>query len=642
EPNARLIGVPNEVRAELETRRASLRIEGRVERQNDDGSIRVRTPRGDIDVQLREGQQPPPRGTPVEVEIPPSRSPERPPEAATIRELPPEVSPQRPAATPVNIEVRPAETTLPSPQTQARPADAPRNVDAPQPLPPEGSVVRLQPLPARVAQNLPVPTPEILPQVVSNISAPIVFEAQVIAQQAISDVQQAAVQIRTPPQTPQPQVQVQGFQPEISQPQIFQTQSFPLNDAAPAQVSQALTPTNTALTPLINAESFTPNIRPQTPPQAQAIQTAITNTPALTVAAQTQISPSLTPNPVIIKPEAINAVIENISPPRVAITPSGITPEVTPNLKPENIITQNQPAGTVSGIVTNITNQALPVLTVYFPQFGAEQIFTLQFPTENITLGTQITFTPQTISSAQTLASPTTAQSIPLPAYLAPQPWPALDDILQTLARAAMPTAQAMVNVTPSPANPAQMGPAMMFFVAAVRGGDLSQWLGQKANDILKLEKGGRALNRLMGEAPTLARAAAEPMGQEWRAMNLPLFWEGDMSKIALYYKHEHEDGESETPSLKSTRFVFDLSLDAMGNVQLDGLFRPATGQLGRLDLVVRTQEHFSQSTQAEMRRIYAKALRDTQVTGELSFQNQPESWVTIKTIEDNRFSAQT
>ena len=111
-----------------------------------------------------------------------------------------------------------------------------------------------------------------------------------------------------------------------------------------------------------------------------------------------------------------------------------------------------------------------------------------------------------------------------------------------------------------------------------MRGGDLSQWLGTKATDILKVQKGGQALNRLMGESATLSRIAAEPMPQDWRALNIPLFYEGDMDKIALYYKHEHDDGSDEKSTLKGTRFVFDLALDAMGKVQLDGLFRPATG----------------------------------------------------------------
>ena len=68
-----------------------------------------------------------------------------------------------------------------------------------------------------------------------------------------------------------------------------------------------------------------------------------------------------------------------------------------------------------------------------------------------------------------------------------------------------------------------------------------------------------------------------------------------------------------------------------MGKVQIDGLFRPA-----RLDVIVRTQSPFSQSMTQDMRATYARALRETGVTGELSFQNQPGQWVTITPEKQN------
>ena len=680
ESNARLISVPNEVRAELQTRQASLRVQGEVVQQNDDGSIRVRTERGDIDVRLRDGQEPPPRGTRVEIEIQPSRNPERPPEAATLRELPrADAPPPRQSATPVEVEVRPQPETrqpLPadvrhSPNTNERPAQP----QTPQPLPPEGSVVRLQPLPPRVAEALPLP--EITQQVVSTITQPAIFQTQLIAARAVDELQQALATPRPAP-LPAPVVQTVTLPtPDIVLPQVTTIPTPPIVQTItaiqPPLVAPEVTPA--PLPPVvINAQNFTPNIQVTDFTQARQIQTAVSTTPVLSVPAPAPqpIPPIITalqtpqalpvapqsipqtPTPIILKPLALDAVIERISPPNVTITPpvnvEGLPTNTPPPIgetqtivpRPENIIVQNQNAQSVTGIVTNITNDSLPVITVFFPQLGSEQIFTLQFPTDNIALGTQIQFTPQATATAQPIVTPTIAPSLPLPVYLTPGPWPAFDEALQTLARAALPTAQAMVNVTPSPANPAQLGPALLFFIAAVRGGDLSQWLGQKANEILRTQKGGSALNRLMGESTTLARVAAEPIGQDWRAVNVPLYWDNDMHKIALYYKHEHDGADDEQGKLKSTRFVFDLSLDVMGKVQLDGLFRPATGQLGRLDLVVRTEDSFSQNTQAEMRRIYAKALKETQVTGELSFQNQADQWVTIHEQNNNSFSAET
>lgn len=666
ETAVKLITVPAEVKAQLKAERVQIRLQGEVVRQNDDGSVRVRTQSGDVDVQVREGQPRPERGQRVELEIQNPRAEGRVPETATLREITrpaqTDAPQQRASSTPVDVQVREGQPTQPPPR-QPLPADVRHAQNTTQqaknPLPPEGSVVRLQPLPVRSAEALPFP--EFAQEIVSTLPARVSVLAQVISSEAAGELQQAALNVTQPA--------------PLQTPQVLNTQV-----AAPAN-----TPAQNALPPVLVTNFLVP-ASPQPPqttpqpvilPQAPAIQSAFipapeagqavpratTTTPALTIPATPQrpalnILETVRQNvlaPIqqaanLITPKALplDVLIEKISPPDIKILPPGSAQNIRPaeliktqieavKSQPENLIVQNQKAPSLSGIVTNVTSDSLPVLTVFFPQTGVEQVFALQFPVENITIGTQIQVTPQTSVSAQTTPVATLPQILPLPVYLQPQPWPAMDDVLQVLARAAPQTAQAMVNVTPSPANPAQLGPAMMFFIAAVRGGDLSQWLGNRATDALRTERAGNALSRLMGEAPTLTRIAGEQMPQDWRALNIPLYWDGDMHKIALYYKHEREESENPESGLTSTRFVFDLALDRMGKVQVDGLFRPVSEGGTRLDVVLRTEEIFSQATQAEMRRVYAKALRDTQITGELSFQNQPESWVTIQADQENQ-----
>ena len=112
--------------------------------------------------------------------------------------------------------------------------------------------------------------------------------------------------------------------------------------------------------------------------------------------------------------------------------------------------------------------------------------------------------------------------------------------------------------------------------------------------------------------------------------------WENQIQKIALYYKNDSQQEQNNNPENRQHRFIFDLSLDAMGPVQVDGLFRAQ-----RLDLIVRAKEPFSQPMQTEMRRLYAGALGKTGVTGDLSFQNRPDQWVTI-TPESGQFGIST
>jgi hypothetical protein len=236
---------------------------------------------------------------------------------------------------------------------------------------------------------------------------------------------------------------------------------------------------------------------------------------------------------------------------------------------------------------------------------------------------------------------PMPPEGVPVMPLLAPTmlgtgPWPVMQDIYESLMQAAPQAAQAFSAMTPSvaggAASTAQMTPAAMFFIAALRGGDMSQWLGQKTADILQNIGKGDLLSRLNGEGRLLGLMADSAPPGEWRALTLPFFGQGEFQRVALHYRHEAPPEDSPEQKGGHVRFLFDLSLDRMGDVQLDGLFN--TGGK-RLDLIVRTQQPFSQAMMAEMRRIYAGAVEQANVYGELSFQGDPRKWVTIDYKEE-------
>jgi hypothetical protein len=109
--------------------------------------------------------------------------------------------------------------------------------------------------------------------------------------------------------------------------------------------------------------------------------------------------------------------------------------------------------------------------------------------------------------------------------------------------------------------------------------------------------------------------------------------WENELSHVMLYYRHDgkQEGGDADKDS-KTTRFIFDLRLDRMGDVQLDGFHRGK-----RLDLIVRTKAPVSPRMQQEMRRAYTNAVELAGASGELLFQNRAEQFVSIKIEEDAR-----
>ena len=290
--------------------------------------------------------------------------------------------------------------------------------------------------------------------------------------------------------------------------------------------------------------------------------------------------------------------------------------------------------GQIHGQIIGVTDTNLPVFQAVWPPSLQGQSFLLHASPADLPTHTELTLQP--LNAVQTPGSSTanTAVTLPLNAqyFLTPEPWSALNaiqDHLQSLQNAAaLPAASStLASVLPQANNPAQMAPAILFFVAAIRGGDLSGLLSENSLNALKgSDKGSSLLTRLGQEGGALNRLAADPVSQDWRAMSIPMVYEGEIQKIALYYKHDHPPEDQDDASEKGrSRFIFDLQLDHMGKVQLDGMVME-----GRLDLAVRTEQDLSKPMRNLMRASYIEALEQSQLKGELLFQNTRDHWVDV------------
>lgn len=202
-------------------------------------------------------------------------------------------------------------------------------------------------------------------------------------------------------------------------------------------------------------------------------------------------------------------------------------------------------------------------------------------------------------------------------------------------------------DMLPSPAHPAQMPALAQLFLSLVQSGDLRSWLSPdlyanlrkdaKRSDLI--DKFLAELGAMRGGIPaTLSGATAPsspsaPVGFDWRVMYLPFAFGQDIRKVPLYYKEMDGDSEAETKDRqRRLRFLFDLHLSRMGDVQIDGFL-----QQPRLDLVVRTKTPLSVSMQSRMKQLYAGAVEKSNMTGELGFQSKPEQWVdfSISSVDD-------
>lgn len=205
----------------------------------------------------------------------------------------------------------------------------------------------------------------------------------------------------------------------------------------------------------------------------------------------------------------------------------------------------------------------------------------------------------------------------PTPLPILARSWPALDEVLQALAATAPTGAAKLPPSVPRPGP--QLASAILFFMSALRGGDIGNWLGDDT---------ARLIDRLRGQAAAGLRddframeRAAEPSESGWRAFFVPIL-DGDNLDQMRFFVHPDakKQGDEDEDSQNGTRFVVDLTLTRIGPFQIDGLAKRSD-----ISLLVRTHHALPQRMRADILEIFTGTLARTGVTGALTFRVETE-----------------
>lgn len=286
-------------------------------------------------------------------------------------------------------------------------------------------------------------------------------------------------------------------------------------------------------------------------------------------------------------------------------------------------------AGEIIGFIEGLSSDRhLPVIGIVSHE-GNTNYYVLDIDITDARAGSILKFIPQQGTTFETGSILPQNISITGATGFSPATWHSLEDLLGTLQQNTPQTAQAFVNMTLAPSAPQNMGSIAMFFIAALRSGDLQGWLGSNAVSALKKAGKQSLMNTIRQEG--FSHSSIDSIGQEWRSSSLPLSWDSEIHKIVLHMREEHhENAKDQEKSKNHTRFVLDLNLSNIGPVQIDALHKKQSGSPDKLDLALRTQSAFSKAVQADMTARYKIALEKNSMSGDLTFQNTPECWVTI------------
>lgn len=163
---------------------------------------------------------------------------------------------------------------------------------------------------------------------------------------------------------------------------------------------------------------------------------------------------------------------------------------------------------------------------------------------------------------------------------------------------------------------------AFLLFLMALQGGNFSQWLGN--NNARWLEERGNInlLKKAEAEFLTLSRHYAEAQPHQWQPIFFPVAVDGTLQQVRMFVKRDRKQGQSSQASgnEEDTRFVVEVDLTQLGELQMDGFVRKQDKEL-LFDMIIRSLQPLSKEIQNDIVEIYTNTGMLTGYKGSLTFQ---------------------
>ncbi len=153
----------------------------------------------------------------------------------------------------------------------------------------------------------------------------------------------------------------------------------------------------------------------------------------------------------------------------------------------------------------------------------------------------------------------------------------------------------------------------MAIFITAIRMGNPSLWLGHENRNIINRTQPG--LIRGLDEDFLLMQRASEPSDSGWRAFFFPMLSDEQLSQIQLFIHQDKNSQNKDKNSSRKTRFIVNLKLDNIGELQIDGRVNSVM-----VDLLVQTIKPLPLKLKKGMRDVFKNTLERTEIDGNIVF----------------------
>lgn len=267
-----------------------------------------------------------------------------------------------------------------------------------------------------------------------------------------------------------------------------------------------------------------------------------------------------------------------------------------------------------------------------FPLIKTETAHLVLRTPHDIAVGSTVIFDMRPLTADDIIAQSYSTTTMPVLqtaeefAPLFSKSWPALQDALQTsISPAQAAIMQSFKDTMPAPN--AKMVPATLFFMAALRMGNIESWLGAGTLQLLRDSGKRDVADDITRDFGKIAGQSKETLAGDWRMIAMPMLHDEHLSQIKMFIRNQQDpDNKDDKDAKPMTRFLLNLNLSRMGDLQIDGLMRQK-----RLDLILRSEAALPALIRQDLMQAYTRALDQTAMQGALSFQVKTQNWVQVE-----------
>lgn len=268
--------------------------------------------------------------------------------------------------------------------------------------------------------------------------------------------------------------------------------------------------------------------------------------------------------------------------------------------------------------------------TILHTPIGSMRIFTPKPLPAGATVALEISIPKTTapLPSPQTPLATTGLQTDSTEELL--RDWPGLAELAEEILQDDSALFQtALARAIPTPGK--HFTQSMLFFLSALKGGDLKQWLGTRNTEQLE-SKYGDIIRKLGADFTSLQQIFNEPTQQNWVSTTIPILYQNILHQARLHIRQDAEPANK--PSQNGQRFIIDVELSRLGEMQIDGLVQKDNSR-HQFDMIIRTSKALPSDVEQDIRTIYTNAAEIAGFKGNLLFHASREHFVRVETKQD-------